>query len=204
MARDPELQRSAGPRRPRHVGGQSRIVPQSRAVGIPWQHPNLVLHSVCELSESIPPVGAPLVGARSPAPTPASRTPSAGYRCITANDCKKDFTVKTGTVMHDSKLPLSKWALAFYLFSTNLKGVSSMKLHRDLGITQKTAWHLAHRIRQTWSAADVRFSGPVEADETFRRRQGKETSTVRSAATSAAERAARFPLRVSKTASLGK
>ncbi len=86
------------------------------------------------------------------------------YHC---NDCKKDFTVKTGTVMHDSKLPLSKWALAFYLFSTNLKGVSSMKLHRDLGITQKTAWHLAHRIRQTWSAADVRFSGPVEADETF-------------------------------------
>ena len=62
------------------------------------------------------------------------------YHC---NDCKKDFTVKTGTVMHDSKLPLSKWALAFYLFSTNLKGVSSMKLHRDLGITQKTAWHLA-------------------------------------------------------------
>ena len=95
-------------------------------------------------------------------PDAKRRTPM--YHC---NDCKKDFTVKTGTVMHDSKLPLSKWALAFYLFSTNLKGVSSMKLHRDLGITQKTAWHLAHRIRQTWSAADVRFSGPVEADETF-------------------------------------
>ena len=72
MARDPELQRSAGPRRPRHVGGQSRIVPQSRAVGIPWQHPNLVLHFVCELRESIPsrrgaPRGRPLppqLGAR--------------------------------------------------------------------------------------------------------------------------------------------
>ena len=61
------------------------------------------------------------------------------FRCRT---CRKDFSVKTGTIMHDSKLPLSKWAIAFYLFSTNLKGVSSMKLHRDLGITQKSAWHM--------------------------------------------------------------
>ena len=61
------------------------------------------------------------------------------YHC---NACKFDFTVKTGTIMHGSKLPLSKWCIAFYLFSTNLKGVSSMKLHRDLGITQKSAWHM--------------------------------------------------------------
>ena len=60
--------------------------------------------------------------------------------------CGRKFTVKTGTVMHDSRLPLSKWAVAFYLYNTSLKGVSSMKLHRDLGITQKTAWYLAHRI----------------------------------------------------------
>ena len=85
------------------------------------------------------------------------RTPT--YHC---NDCKKDFTVKTGTIMHQSKLPLSKWALAFYLFSTNLKGVSSMKLHRDLGITQKAAWHMAHRIRETWDDGTDKFSGPVE------------------------------------------
>ena len=90
------------------------------------------------------------------------KTPA--YRC---NPCKRDFTVKTGTIMHDSKLPLSKWALAFYLFSTNLKGVSSMKLHRELGITQKSAWHLAHRIRETWNDATEQFSGPVEVDETF-------------------------------------
>ena len=56
--------------------------------------------------------------------------------------------------MHDSKLALSKWA-AFYLFSTNLKGVSSMKLHRDLEITQKNAWHMAHRIRETWNDGDI-------------------------------------------------
>ena len=90
------------------------------------------------------------------------KTPT--YHC---NDCKKDFTVKTGTIMHDSKLPLSKWALAFYLFSTNLKGVSSMKLHRDLGITQKSAWHLAHRIRETWDDATTKYAGPVEVDETY-------------------------------------
>ncbi len=86
------------------------------------------------------------------------------YRC---GGCKGIFTVKTGTIMHDSKLPLSKWAIAFYLFSTNLKGVSSMKLHRDLGITQKSAWHMAHRIRETWNAEVEPFSGPVEVDETF-------------------------------------
>ena len=90
------------------------------------------------------------------------KTPT--YHC---NDCTKDFTVKTGTIMHDSKLPLSKWGLAFYLFSTNLKGVSSMKLHRELGITQKSAWHLAHRIRTTWDYATLKFTGPTEVDETY-------------------------------------
>ena len=50
--------------------------------------------------------------------------------------------------MEASRMPLRKWAVAFYLFATNLKGVSSMKLHRDLGITQKSAWYLAHRIRE--------------------------------------------------------
>ncbi|MDE2939505.1 MAG: IS1595 family transposase [Chloroflexota bacterium] len=83
------------------------------------------------------------------------------------NDCKYEFTVKTDTVMHNSKLPLSKWVLAFYLFSTSIKGVSSMKLHRDLNITQKNAWHMAHRIRETWDTGTVVFAGPVEADEVY-------------------------------------
>ncbi len=95
---------------------------------------------------------------------PNARRKTPVYHC---NDCKKDFTVKTGTIMHDSRLPLRKWALAFYLFSTNLKGVSSMKLHRDLGITQKSAWHLGHRIRETWDDATELFAGEVEVDETY-------------------------------------
>ena len=58
--------------------------------------------------------------------------------------CRKYFSVRTNTPLQHSNLPLSKWAIAIYLSLTNLKGVSSMKLHRDLGITQKNAWHLAH------------------------------------------------------------
>ena len=81
--------------------------------------------------------------------------------------CRKHFSVKTNTVMHGSNLPLSKWALASYLMSTSLKGVSSMKLHRDLGITQKSAWHLAHRVRKAWESNNGLFSGPVEVDETY-------------------------------------
>ncbi len=89
------------------------------------------------------------------------------YRC---GDCRKHFSVKTGTVMQGSNLPLRTWAMAYYLMATGIKGTSSMKLHRDLGVTQKTAWHLAHRIRESWNdgAGDaVPMAGPVEIDETF-------------------------------------
>lgn len=94
----------------------------------------------------------------------ATRKPQP-YRC---RDCRKDFSVKTGTVMHASKLGCRIWALAIYLMSTSLKGASSMKLHRDLGVTQKTAWHLAHRIRESWADNQPDpLTGPVEVDETF-------------------------------------
>ena len=87
------------------------------------------------------------------------------YRC---RDCRQRFSTRTGTTRADSKLGYQKWAIAIYLVTTSLKGVSSMKLHRDLGITQKSAWHLAHRIRQAWADnGDEPFDGPVEADETF-------------------------------------
>ena len=88
------------------------------------------------------------------------------YRC---RDCRKRFSVRTGTAMEASKLGCQTWAVAIYLLTTSLKGVSSMKLHRDLGITQKSAWHLAHRIRQAWAESDEGgpFDGPVEVDETF-------------------------------------
>ena len=70
--------------------------------------------------------------------------------------------------MQGSPLGFQVWAIAIYLMTTNIKGVSSMKLHRDLGITQKSAWFLAHRIRETYEdqAAGL-FDGPVEVDETY-------------------------------------
>ena len=89
----------------------------------------------------------------------------APYRC---RDCRKDFSVKTDTLMHGSNLGLQTWVIAIYLLTTNLKGVSSMKLHRDLGVTQKTAWYLAHRIRETWADdVELPYPGPIEVDETY-------------------------------------
>ena len=88
------------------------------------------------------------------------------HRC---RDCAKKpmFSMKTGTIMEGSKLGYRTWAIAVYLVTTNLKGVSSMKLHRDLGVTQKTAWHLAHRIRKALGQSEAPFPGPVEVDETY-------------------------------------
>ena len=86
------------------------------------------------------------------------------YRC---RPCRKWFSVTTGTVMHSAKLGLHVWLLAAYNLTTGLKGTSSMKLHRDLGISQRSAWYLAHRIRETWSGKTGLFSGPVEVDETY-------------------------------------
>ena len=87
------------------------------------------------------------------------------YRC---RSCKSDFSVKTGTLMQSSHIGYRAWAVGIYLITTNLKGVSSMKLHRDLCITQKSAWLMMHKIRETFDdeAHDL-FSGEVEADETY-------------------------------------
>ena len=90
--------------------------------------------------------------------------PTMPYRC---KDCRKYFSVRTGTVMQSSKIGYQSWAIAIYLFTTGIKGVSSMKLHRDLGITQKTAWFMAHRIRRALEDDRDNFIGPVEVDETF-------------------------------------
>ncbi len=86
------------------------------------------------------------------------------YRC---RACRKRFSVRTGTSMEASNLGYQTWAVAIYLLTTSLKGVSSMKLHRDLGIRQASAWHLAHRIRTAWNVPAEPFTGPVEADETY-------------------------------------
>ena len=71
-------------------------------------------------------------------------------------------------MLADSNVGFRNWIIAIYLMTTSLKGVSSMKLHRDLGVTQSTAWFMAHRIREAWAgASEDPFFGPVEADETY-------------------------------------
>ena len=88
------------------------------------------------------------------------------YRCR-ERECRKRFSTRTGTVMQGSNLDYQTWAVAICLSLTSLKSVSSMKLHRDLKVTQKTAWHLAHRLRTAYARDGAAFGGPVEADETY-------------------------------------
>ena len=82
--------------------------------------------------------------------------------------CKSYFSVRTGTMIQNSRLPLRKWVFATYLYVTNLKGISSMRLHREIKVTQKTAWFMLHRLREAWGQSGLEaFLGPVEVDETF-------------------------------------
>lgn len=93
------------------------------------------------------------------------------YRCP---GCKLDFTVRTGTVMERSHIPLDKWLYTFYLVMTARKGISSLQLAKEIGITQKSAWFLLQRIRQACGNHSTFLTGIVEADETYI--GGKETN----------------------------
>lgn len=86
------------------------------------------------------------------------------YRC---KDCRSHFSVRTGTVLAESKLGLHKWLLAIYMLHTARKGVSSIQMAKELGITQKSAWFLNHRIREAMQRKGGFFDGEVEIDETF-------------------------------------
>ncbi len=86
------------------------------------------------------------------------------YRCRV---CRRDFSVKTDTVMHGSNLGCRVWAIAIYLLTSRPKGVSSRQLHRDLGLSYKAAWHLSHRIREAYRTDPILCQGPAEVDETY-------------------------------------
>src|SRR5260370_18694443 len=82
--------------------------------------------------------------------------------------CKKHFSVKIGTIMEDSPIGLDKWLSAIWLIVSAKNGISSYEIHRALGITQKSAWFLMHRIRKAMQAGTFRkLAGEVEVDETF-------------------------------------
>lgn len=99
-----------------------------------------------------------------------TRTGKQSFRRVWyCQSCQQEFSVLIGTVMADSKIPLSKWLLAMYEMNAAKNGVSSLELARKLGITQKSAWHLGHRIRFAMAHSPLaeKLSGTVEADETY-------------------------------------
>ncbi|MGA2313006.1 MAG: IS1595 family transposase [Xanthobacteraceae bacterium] len=101
----------------------------------------------------------------------AYRTKKPGwYRCA-EKDCRKDFTVTTGTVMERSHIPLNKWLMAFYLLNASKKGMSAHQLHRALNLDYKSAWFMCHRIREAMRSGGLGPLGGegkiVEADETY-------------------------------------
>ncbi len=84
-------------------------------------------------------------------------------------DCRKRFSIKVGTIFHDTKLPLRKWFMAIWLITNHKKGIASTTLARDLKITQKSAWHVLHRLRHAarTQSFNAPMDGPVESDETY-------------------------------------
>jgi transposase-like protein len=86
------------------------------------------------------------------------------YRC---NSCKLDFTVRTGTIFERSHVPLHKWLYAMYLLVTARKGISSMQLAKEIGITQKSAWFVLQRLREACNDNNSKLKGLIEIDETF-------------------------------------
>jgi len=86
------------------------------------------------------------------------------YRCL---ECREDFTVRTGTIFERSHIGLDKWLYTMYMLVTDRKGISSLELSKKIGITQKSAWFMMHRIREACKDEGNIFSGIVEADETY-------------------------------------
>jgi transposase-like protein len=88
------------------------------------------------------------------------------YKC---KKCRQQFTVRVGTIFEDSKLPLSKWLMALHLLTSSKKGISSLQIARELGITHKSAWFLTHRIREAMRTENPPKpkKGIVEMDETY-------------------------------------
>lgn len=85
------------------------------------------------------------------------------FRC---KDCRKTFTTKTDSIMSNSKLGYRDWAIAIFIMTTCIRGVASTRLASDLGITQKSAWYMAMRIREAYAVKSLPFQGEVEIDET--------------------------------------
>jgi transposase-like protein len=133
-------------------------------------------------------------------------------RQFDCDSCRYQFSVRVGTLFHDSKLPLWKWFLAIYLMGESRKGISANQLKRTLGVSYKTAWYLCHRIRAALREDDPEpLTGIVEADETFIGGKAPQSASRREAALirrrnktivlGAVQRGGKLRVRVAKDAS---
>jgi len=98
------------------------------------------------------------------------------YRC---NACQLDFTVRTGTIFERSHIPLHKWLYAMYLLVTARKGISSLQLSKEIGVTQKSAWFMLQRLREACGTKIEKLRGLVEIDETYVGDQDRDTHLLR-------------------------
>lgn len=89
------------------------------------------------------------------------------YRYHQCKDCRKKFTVCTGTIFERSHISLEKWLYSMYLLQTARKGISSLQLSKEIGITQKSAWFMLHRLREACDIKANKLNGIVEVDETY-------------------------------------
>jgi transposase-like protein len=107
-----------------------------------------------------------------------------GNRKHKCGDCRLSFSIKVGTIFEDTKIPLRKWMAAIWLITTHKKGIASTTLARDIGVTQKTAWFMLHRLRHAARTRSFNrpLSGTIEVDETFIGGKNKNRSlTIRKA-----------------------
>ncbi|MYD24491.1 MAG: IS1595 family transposase [Gemmatimonadetes bacterium] len=111
--------------------------------------PNGVRCPHCDKAENVK-----VVESRKPQP----------YHCTS---CRKYFSVRVKSVMESSKVPLHKWLLVTYMMTTARKGISSHQVAREIGVTQKTAWFMLQRIRESWDTQSGMMAGPVEVDEAY-------------------------------------
>ena len=112
------------------------------------------------------------------------------YRC---NACKLDFTIRTGTIFERSHVPLHKWLYAMYLLVTARKGICSMQLAKEIGITQKSAWFMLHRLREACGGEPGQTARHYRNGRMLHRRQGSATSTSTKSSRLDAARLARLP-----------
>ena len=90
-----------------------------------------------------------------------------GIDRYTCQSCAKQFSVRTNTIFEGSRLPLVKWYIAIYLFTSMKKGISSIQLGKYIEVTQKTAWFMLHRIREVMHSGNSPFDGITEVDEAY-------------------------------------